>query len=91
MKLLIANKSNCGDGQQFCELTCIPSVTNCIVARTLGSCSAPIPIDTKPPDSSAPQELTPRGRWYLKLLPTTSIPLASNAEATVSPTRADKV
>ena len=32
-----------------------------------------------------PADITPRGRWYLKLRPITLTPLASSAEARVSP------
>jgi hypothetical protein len=35
--------------------------------------------------SSAPAEKMPRGRWYLKLRATIRTPLASSAEAKVSP------
>ena len=36
---------------------------------------------------AAPDDTTPRGRWYLKLRPTSRTPLASKAEATVSPSK----
>ena len=47
--------------------------------------AAPAPTVTSAFGSSDPALSTPRGRWYLKLRPTTATPAASSAEASVSP------
>ena len=56
-----------------------------MVARTLGSARAPAPRVTRAFGSSLPALKMPRGRWYLKLRPTTFSPFAIRAEARVSP------
>ena len=63
-----------------------PWYSACWVARTLGTWVASVaPICMMALGSSAPAATMPRGREYLKLRPITSTPLASSAEARVSP------
>ena len=62
-----------------------PSNNSCMVARTFGVWLAAPITSIIAFGSSDPAVSTPRGRWYLKLRPTTLTPLAKSAEATVSP------
>ena len=56
-----------------------------MVVAMLGSARAPSRMTTSAFGSSGPALEMPRGRWYLKLRPTSRTPLASSAEASVSP------
>src|SRR6266542_2615096 len=55
------------------------------VARRLGSVKPPLSSCTSAEGSSGPAVKMPRGRWYLKLRATRRTPLASSAEARLSP------
>ena len=65
-----------------------PNARATCVALRLGVSSAPSPTSQSAFGSSAPAARMPRGRWYLKERPTRWTPLASSAEATVSPSSA---
>ena len=81
---LTAPKSNPGDGQQLTERAASPSVSGTVVAGRLPEASSPI-SSTSVEGSSTPAPTMPRGRWYLKLRAVSRTPLASRAEASVSP------
>ncbi|MNM85562.1 hypothetical protein D3C81_976860 [compost metagenome] len=73
-------------GQPLVLVATKPAYRACWVARTLGTWVASVaPICRIAFGSSEPAAMIPRGREYLKLRPTMSTPLASNAAARVSP------
>jgi hypothetical protein len=82
---LIASASKRNEGQRFWLRATMPSNTSCTVARTLGVWLVAPTISTSAFGSSDPAVRIPRGRWYLKLRPTSLTPLANSAEASVSP------
>ena len=86
MASLIAPTSRFSEGQWFWLVVLRPSKTSSTVARVFGS-KRPLPrsVPTSAFGSSEPAERMPRGRWYLNERPTRWTPLASSAEARVSP------
>ena len=82
---LTVPKSILSDGQRLTLAASSPSNSSTCVARKLGSVRGPAPSWTMAFGSSDPALMMPRGRWYLKLRPTSLTPLASSAEASVSP------
>ena len=56
-----------------------------LVAGKFGMRREPVPTVIKAFGSWMPDAKMPRGRWYLKLRPNTRMPLASSADASVSP------
>ena len=63
----------------------VPGVGGTMGARQVGTRELPSPVSSSAQGSSSPAVKIPRGRWYLKLRPTTRTPFASRAEARVSP------
>ena len=76
--------SNASVGQQFTAFAASPSVSGTVVAGRLPDASSPM-SSTSVAGSSTPAPTIPRGRWYLKLRAVRRTPLASRAEASVSP------
>ena len=83
-----APRSNSTLGQQLTLRARSPATSGSCVTRTLGVRRGPSPTSTSALGSSAPQDQMPRGRCSLKLRPTRRTPLASSAEASVSPGQA---
>ena len=83
--MFIAPKSKDTEGQQFWLVATNPSTNSTVVAIALGSVLAPLYNWTWALGSSTPAPVNPLGLWYLKLRPTKWIPLASSADAKVSP------
>ena len=82
---LAAIRSKASEGQRFWLSAARPSKSSIAVARVFGSRRAPARSSTSAFGSSGPAERMPRGRWYLKERPTSLTPLATSAEASVSP------
>lgn len=80
-----APTSKSSEGQWFCEAAVSPSNSSVVVARWLGSNRLPVPRFIRALGSSAPDAMTPRGRWYLNERPISIWSLASKALASVSP------
>src|SRR5579863_3440232 len=72
-------------GHAFWLAACRPGYNGIKVARTLGSSNGPDSSCTSPLGSSTLLPMMPRGLCSLKLRPTISMPLASSAAASVSP------
>jgi hypothetical protein len=76
--------SNAGDGQQWTDFAARPSRNGTVVIAWLPESCSPA-SSTSEAGSSYPAPTMPRGRWYLKLRAVRRTPLASKAEARVSP------
>ena len=88
MRSLIAPTSKASEGQRFWLVASRPSRSSWMVARVFGSKRpGPRRVPMSAFGSSEPAETTPRGRWYLNERPIRWTPLASSAEARVSPAR----
>ena len=80
--------SNDSEGQRFWLLASRPSRSFWIVARMLGSnLPGPRRVPMSAFGSSEPAETTSQGRWYLKERLIRWTPLASSADARVSPAK----